>query len=172
MPPVPPRSVPPGRFQPTDGRIRWIGREPGQVSARDHRSGLQGRWRGPSRIPYFSLESLAGNEDGGPETNLCLPGFPSKREVPRPCLTHAVDPRIAGDASYDSSEGDSNEFLRKIWGEKVFIAAGGYTPQTAAEAVEAKGGLVAFGRHYISNVSFIWTTKLCGLDRSCPDCSL
>ena len=61
---------------------------------------------------------------------------------------------------YDNNDGDSNEFLREIWGEKVFIAAGGYTPQTAAETVEAKGGLIAFGRHYISNVSFLPPVKL------------
>ena len=66
---------------------------------------------------------------------------------------HVVEPRISGDADTAHDRTDSNEFLREIWGDKVFIAAGGFTPQNAAETVEAKGGLVAFGRRYISNVS-------------------
>ena len=78
----------------------------------------------------------------------------AKERFPELAYLHAVEPRIAGNVDRDFNEGDSNEFLRKIWGEKVFIAAGGYNPQTAAETVKAKGGLIAFGRHYIANVSF------------------
>ena len=78
-----------------------------------------------------------------------------KERFPDLAYLHAVEPRVAGIDDRDASDGDSNEFLRKIWGEGVFIAAGGYTPKTAAETVEAKGGLIAFGRHYISNVGLL-----------------
>ena len=77
----------------------------------------------------------------------------AKERFPNLAYLHAVEPRIAGPEDGESSSGGSNGFLRKIWGNKVFIAAGGYTPETAAETVEAKGGLIAFGRRYISNVS-------------------
>ena len=78
----------------------------------------------------------------------------AKERFPDLAYLHAVEPRVAGNEDIDCDHADSNEFARRIWGEKVFIGTGGYTPQTAAETVEAKGGLVAFGRHYIANVSF------------------
>jgi len=75
----------------------------------------------------------------------------AKERFPRLAYLHAVEPRIAGDGDHGPNDGDSNEFLREIWGEKVYVATGGYTPQTAAETIVAKGGLISFGRHYISN---------------------
>ena len=71
----------------------------------------------------------------------------AKERFPDLAYLHAIEPLVAG------PNGDSNDFLRKIWGDKVFIAAGGYTPQTAAETASVHGGLIAFGRHYIANVS-------------------
>ena len=53
----------------------------------------------------------------------------------------------------ESNGVDSNDFLREIWGDKAYIAAGGYIPQTATETANTKGGLIAFGLHYISDVS-------------------
>jgi len=76
----------------------------------------------------------------------------AKERFPNLAYLHVTEPRVAAsldDGDYDHL--DSNEFLRKIWGEKVFISAGGYTPQTAAETANAEGGLIAFGRYYISN---------------------
>ena len=72
---------------------------------------------------------------------------------PNLAYLHAVEPTVSGTDDNESNGVDSNDFLRKIWGDKVFIAAGGYTPQTAAETANTKGGLIAFGRHYIANVS-------------------
>ena len=62
-------------------------------------------------------------------------------------------PRVSGHHNIDFNEVESNDFLREIWGDKAYIASGGFAPQTAAETVSAKGGLIAFGRHYIANVS-------------------
>ncbi|KAF9650567.1 NADH:flavin oxidoreductase/NADH oxidase [Thelephora ganbajun] len=72
-----------------------------------------------------------------------------KERFPSLAYLHVVEPRVAGNR--DRSDTDSNEFLRKIWGKKVFITAGEHTPQTAAETVNAKGGLIAFGRHCVAN---------------------
>ena len=77
----------------------------------------------------------------------------AKERFPNLAYLHAIEPRVAGIEDQDCGDGDSNEFLRKIWGDKVFISAGGYTPQTAAETASTRGGLIAFGRHYIANVS-------------------
>ena len=78
----------------------------------------------------------------------------AKERFPDLAYLHAVEPRVSGIDDRESSDGDSNEFLREIWGGKAFISAGGYTPETAVETVKAKGGLIAFGRHYIANVSY------------------
>ena len=72
----------------------------------------------------------------------------AKERHPNLAYLHAVEPVVSG-----TDDVESNDFLREIWGDKVYIAAGGYTPQTAAETASTKGGLIAFGRHYIANVS-------------------
>ena len=93
----------------------------------------------------------------------------AKERFPDLAYLHAVEPRIAGDGDHHPGEEDSNEFLRKIWGDKVYITAGGFSPQMAAETVRAKGGLVAFGRYYIANVS---SFSLVDPGRSNPDFGL
>ena len=77
----------------------------------------------------------------------------AKERFPNLAYLHAAEPRVAGTDDTDFNNADSNDFLRKIWGDKVFVAAGGYTPRTATETANTKGGLIAFGRYYIANVS-------------------
>ena len=84
----------------------------------------------------------------------------AKERFPNLAHLHAVEPRVAGDDDGGCDDADSNNFLRKIWGNKVFIAAGGYTAQTATETANTKGGLIAFGRYYIANVSFLSSVEL------------
>lgn len=66
---------------------------------------------------------------------------------------HAVEPRLAGIADRDPTAEESNDFLRKIWGEGLYLAAGGFTREDAINTADTKGGLVVFGRYFISNVS-------------------
>ncbi|ETW82311.1 hypothetical protein HETIRDRAFT_427372 [Heterobasidion irregulare TC 32-1] len=66
------------------------------------------------------------------------------------CL-HVVEPRIAGAAERESKVDESNDDLRKIWGSRPYLAAGGFTREDAIQTAEEKGGLVVFGRHFISN---------------------
>ena len=73
----------------------------------------------------------------------------AKERFPDLAYLHVTQPS----ADHDDNEGISNDFLREIWGDKVFIAAGDFTPETAGETAEDKGGLIAFGRHYLANVS-------------------
>ena len=77
----------------------------------------------------------------------------AKERFPDLAYLHAIEARVSGGEDREYSDLESNDFLREIWGDKVFIAAGGYTPQSAAETVSTSGGLIAFGRHYIANVS-------------------
>ncbi|KAF8258184.1 putative NADPH2 dehydrogenase chain OYE2 [Lactarius quietus] len=67
---------------------------------------------------------------------------------------HAVEPRIDGLIDLeltDENRTQSNELLRKAWGDRPYIAAGGMDGTAANKMVEKYGGLVAFGRHFISN---------------------
>ena len=50
----------------------------------------------------------------------------------------------------------SNEPLRKVWGNRAYIAAGGFDRASANSTVEKHGGLIAFGRHFIANVSTLF----------------
>src|SRR6266702_4510806 len=72
---------------------------------------------------------------------------------------HVVEPRVDGITERDITDENrahSNEALRKIWGDRPYIAAGGMDGATAINTVEKYGGLVAFGRHFIANVSRIF----------------
>ena len=46
----------------------------------------------------------------------------------------------------------SNDFIRTIWAPRPLISAGGYNRDLALEVADQKGDLIAFGRHFISNV--------------------
>ena len=77
---------------------------------------------------------------------------------PKLAYLHVIEPRVAGIADITPHPDGDNGFLREIWNggeggeERVFISAGGYTRQEALRTAEDKGGLIAFGRLYISNV--------------------
>ena len=79
---------------------------------------------------------------------------------PKLAYLHVIESRAPGDSDTDTDADENNDFLREIWNsgeggeERVFISAGGHTRDTALRAAEDKGGLVAFGRQYISNVSY------------------
>lgn len=46
-----------------------------------------------------------------------------------------------------------NDFIREIWGSRAFVSAGGYNRELAVDTAERTGNLIAFGRHYLANVS-------------------
>jgi NADPH2 dehydrogenase len=59
---------------------------------------------------------------------------------------HILEPRELGR--------NANDFLRKIWAPKPYIADGGYNRDDAIALTDKNANeLVAFGRHYTSNVS-------------------
>ena len=70
---------------------------------------------------------------------------------------HVLEPtthhRPVGESETGKYEEDSNQFLRDIWGDRPYIANYDLERDSAIELVEKEGGLVSFGRHFISNVS-------------------
>ena len=67
---------------------------------------------------------------------------------------HVLEPITAPKSSSDAAGRveESNQFLRDIWRDGVYITNSGYNHDTAIEVVEREGGLVSFARHFISNV--------------------
>ena len=48
----------------------------------------------------------------------------------------------------------SNDFARKIWGDRPLLSAGGYTADNAAQwAEDHPNDVIVFGRWFIANVS-------------------
>lgn len=70
---------------------------------------------------------------------------------------HLVEPRAGGndDIPADKLAGKSLDPFRKVW-NGTFIAAGGYTPENAPDAI-ASGhtDLIAFGRWHLANPDFV-----------------
>ena len=78
---------------------------------------------------------------------------------------HATEKRMESpqghNASSDAfmSEGTENDFIRQLWSAygtngRRLITAGGYTRETGMRVAQRKGDLIAYGRLFISNVSF------------------
>ncbi|EPQ51340.1 FMN-linked oxidoreductase [Gloeophyllum trabeum ATCC 11539] len=73
---------------------------------------------------------------------------------------HIVEPGIAGNNSVQRVSGDdSNDFVREIWQPKPIISAGGYSRETALEAADKHGYLIAFGRLFIANPDLPYRIK-------------
>ncbi|KAF8644661.1 hypothetical protein AX16_008321 [Volvariella volvacea WC 439] len=77
-----------------------------------------------------------------------------KENHPSLAYLHIIEPRVNGDdwrAKADIQFHESNDFIRAIWSPKIIISAGGHNRESAIKTAEEKGGLVAFGRYFISN---------------------
>ncbi|KAI0702828.1 NADH:flavin oxidoreductase/NADH oxidase [Cerioporus squamosus] len=64
---------------------------------------------------------------------------------------HVVEPGLAGAYDAEAHQGESNDFLRKLWLPRPFISAGRYTRESAIKRADETGELIAFGRRFIAN---------------------
>ncbi|KAI0049824.1 FMN-linked oxidoreductase [Auriscalpium vulgare] len=64
---------------------------------------------------------------------------------------HVIEPRIRGSFDREELSGETNDYFRKIWGDRRWVSAGGFTRESALKAAEEHGELIAFGRYYTSN---------------------
>jgi NADPH2 dehydrogenase len=77
-----------------------------------------------------------------------------RRRHPNFGYLHVIEPRVRG--SIDRAvERESNDFLRAIWAGKLWISAGGFSRESAIKQADERGELIAFGRHFTSNVRLI-----------------
>lgn len=101
----------------------------------------------PDPIPTFSEVVTRIRDD--------YPGF-AYIHVLEPTTRHGPDGE-----SGTGRNGDSNKFLRGIWGGRPYITNYDFGRDSAIEMVEKEGGLVSFGRHFISNVSKTTPGPIC-----------
>ncbi|KAF9077407.1 hypothetical protein BDP27DRAFT_1379648 [Rhodocollybia butyracea] len=79
-----------------------------------------------------------------------------KKAHPTLSYIHVVEPRSQGyDLKMDLPEGESLDFLREVWTQegsaRWFISAGGADREIGIQTADDKGGLVAYGRWFLSN---------------------
>jgi len=90
-----------------------------------------------------------------------------RNKYPTFSYLHVPEPRASGLLYRDPEKGESNDFLKDIWlneggkdHNRVYVAAGGYTVQSAVEETEARDGVViAFGRHFLANPDLVARIK-------------
>ncbi|OSX65904.1 hypothetical protein POSPLADRAFT_1131483 [Postia placenta MAD-698-R-SB12] len=70
---------------------------------------------------------------------------------PNLAYIHVIEPRIDQLPDQPSPIEESNDFLRKVWAPRAYIAAGGFTRDLALQTSEQTGDLVAFGRAFLAN---------------------
>ncbi|KAI0034780.1 NADH:flavin oxidoreductase/NADH oxidase [Vararia minispora EC-137] len=71
-------------------------------------------------------------------------------------FAHVIQPRISGGkddegADHWQSSDLPDAFLHSIWKPRPYIAAGGFTGESASKRADTTGDLIAFGRFFISN---------------------
>ncbi|KAI9459884.1 hypothetical protein BJY52DRAFT_1118528 [Lactarius psammicola] len=104
------------------------------------------------RISPWSLFQGMGMKDPLPTFSTFIERI--RDEHPNFAYIHVIEPRVNNFtivAVTDENRAQSNEALRKIWGDRPYIAAGGMDRATAIDTVSKYGGLVAFGRQFIAN---------------------
>ena len=65
---------------------------------------------------------------------------------PELAYLHVVEPCVNGFEPREVQPGESNDFLRNIWGSRPLISTGRYDREVAISTAEEKGGLIGFGR--------------------------
>ncbi|KAH9854456.1 hypothetical protein C2E23DRAFT_73856 [Lenzites betulinus] len=62
-----------------------------------------------------------------------------------------VEPGLSAGEDKAIEEGETNNFIRKLWLPRTLISAGRYTRESAIQKAEETGELIAFGRRFLSN---------------------
>ena len=77
---------------------------------------------------------------------------------------HLIEARVSGfDDVAQEKQGQNMEFAYNLWRDGTFLAAGGYTPESARRLVDEKypdmNIIVMFGRHFTSNPDMVFRIK-------------
>lgn len=77
---------------------------------------------------------------------------------------HLIEARVSGfDDVAQEKQGQNMEFAYNLWRDGTFLAAGGYTPESARRLVDEKypnlNIIVMFGRHFTPNPDLVFRIK-------------
>ncbi|KAI0033372.1 FMN-linked oxidoreductase [Vararia minispora EC-137] len=79
-----------------------------------------------------------------------------RERFPDLAYLHVIQPRISAHEDTDIGAGDSDAFVRELWGNgRAYIAVGGFTRATALQRAEESGDLICFGRHFLANPDLV-----------------
>ena len=100
------------------------------------------------------LQSLGmGMADAKPQFSHLVSSL--KAQHPKLAYIHLIEPRFVGFDTYSSTTDVTNDYIRDIWAPNPLISSGGFTLESAKERADQSSDLVAIGRYFISNVSFV-----------------
>ncbi|KAK7205922.1 hypothetical protein BZA70DRAFT_310392 [Myxozyma melibiosi] len=106
--------------------------------------------------PFNNFQGM-GMKDHYPTFSYVISQIEAKH--PKLAYLHVVEPRVSGGADREVHEGETTDVYKKLW-SGPWIAAGGFTPETALKyAEEHENSLVAFGRYFISNPDLVAKIK-------------
>ncbi|KAK0201101.1 NADH:flavin oxidoreductase/NADH oxidase [Desarmillaria ectypa] len=122
---------------------------------------LTGRSRAPRPLTVDEIKECSGGFQGmsfasiqGSKPTFAYLVSQIKSQHPDLSYLHIIEPRIFGNFDRETVDPDEeNDFIREIWAPKTLIATGGYNRQTAMEAADKTNDLIAFGRHFVSNIA-------------------
>ncbi|GAA5983281.1 hypothetical protein JCM11641_002248 [Rhodosporidiobolus odoratus] len=79
---------------------------------------------------------------------------------PKLAYVHAVESRIAGNATIEADEAENLEFLRDIWAPRPFFIAGGFNDHHGPELADKhENNVIVYGRYFISNPDLVYRLK-------------
>ncbi|KAK9382887.1 uncharacterized protein V2V93DRAFT_363743 [Kockiozyma suomiensis] len=109
------------------------------------------------RLSPFARVYSVGWDDPYPQYSYIINQM--KARHPKLAYLHVVEPRVNGTVDRTLEAGETSDIYKALW-PGVYIAAGGFMPDTAREYVRThENSMVAFGRRYISNPDLVARVK-------------
>ena len=76
---------------------------------------------------------------------------------PELAYIHVIEPRADGDATREVvNASQSNQFIHDLWAPRPLISVGAFDRELGLAVAEKEGHLIAYGRPFLANVSYIF----------------
>ncbi|KWU44494.1 NADH:flavin oxidoreductase/NADH oxidase [Rhodotorula sp. JG-1b] len=106
--------------------------------------------------PYSSFQGMKMKTTQGIKETFSYFVEQLRQRHPEMAYVHAVESRIAGNATVDVDDAETLDFLHDIWAPRPFLIAGGFDAETAPVAADKYSNtVVVMGRYFISNPDLV-----------------
>ncbi|KAI0041505.1 NADH:flavin oxidoreductase/NADH oxidase [Auriscalpium vulgare] len=123
-------------------------------------------WSNFQRTPFLQLYDISPHSScvrcTGERMNDPIPTYAQlftgiRTAHPDLSYVHIVEPRVDGPVPREGGPvaGESNDFIRAIWGDRRIITTGRYTRESGIAAAERTGCLVGYGRAFLANPDLV-----------------